>query len=214
MIAIFYGGEVQWIYLFWAVVVAGLLFLLSRLLARNPLLQFILAMILWYMVFNSGIHATVAGVIFAFSIPRDQLSATENRLHVPVNFIVLPLFALANSAFLIPGNISFTLHHPLNIGVILGLWLGKPLGILLFCLLLVTLKWGKLPGKVNWLQLAGVGMLAGIGFTMSIFISTLAFPGQDSQDIAKIGVLLGSTLSMITGTIMLLSFSKKLTTDK
>jgi len=80
--------------------------------------------------------------------------------------------------------------------------------------LLVTLKWGKLPGKVNWLQLTGVGMLAGIGFTMSIFISTLAFPGQDSQDIAKIGVLLGSTLSMVTGTVMLLSFSKKLTTDK
>ena len=214
MIAIFYGGEVQWIYLFWAVVVAGLLFLLSKSPARNPLLQFLLAIILWYMVFNSGIHATVAGVIFAFTIPPDQLSAAEHRLHVPVNFIILPLFALANAAFLIPRNFGIVLQHPLNIGVILGLWVGKPLGILLFCLLLVTLKWGKLPHKVNWFQLAGVGMLAGIGFTMSIFITTLAFPGQDSQDIAKIGVLLGSMLSMVTGSIMLISFSKKLTTDK
>jgi len=213
MIAIFYGGAMQWIYLFGAALSVGALYMLSKIHKRYPLLQFIMSMVLWYMIFNSGIHATVAGVLFAFTIPMDQLTTAERRLHIPVNFIILPVFALANT-ITIPADITSALQHPLNIGITMGLVLGKPLGIFLFCYLLVSLKWGSLPHNVNWPQLIGVGMLAGIGFTMSIFIATLAFPLPELQDIAKIGVILGSVLSIIAGSIMLISFSKKLTSDK
>jgi Na+:H+ antiporter, NhaA family len=214
MIAIFYGGAIHWIYLLYSLLIITALFLLAKVRKRFPVFQFILGIILWYLIFNSGIHATVAGVLFAFTIPMDQLSKFEHRLHIPVNFIILPIFALANTAIIIPGNIFEALQHPLNIAITLGLAAGKPIGIVGFCLLLVKLKWGTLPKNINWLQLTGVAMLAGIGFTMSIFIATLAFIETATQDLAKIGVLLGSLISIIAGSIILLSFSKKLTSQK
>ena len=169
---------------------------------------------LWYCIYNSGIHATVAGVLFAFTVPLNRLSETEHRLHVPVNFLILPIFALANTVITIPADVSTALLHPVNLGITIGLALGKPLGIVLFCYLLVTLKFGKLPDDINWRQVIGVGMLAGIGFTMSIFIATLAFGDSETQDIAKIGVLIGTLVSIISGSLMMIFFSKSLTGNK
>jgi NhaA family Na+:H+ antiporter len=211
MIAVFYGGTIHWKHLLLSLVILAGLLLMVKFRKHFPFFQFLMALVLWYLVYNSGIQATVAGVLFAFTSPGDQLSDLERRLHVPVNFFILPVFALANTAMIIHPDIAVALSHPVNIGIVLGLFLGKPLGITFFCFLLVKLNLGKLPSNINWLQLLGTGMLAGIGFTMSIFITILAFKDTSLQDQAKIGVFFGSFLSMIAGSILLLFFSKKLT---
>jgi NhaA family Na+:H+ antiporter len=213
VIAIFYGGTIKWIMLGGAALVTGLLVLAVRKKIGFPF-RLLLGIVLWYLIFNSGIHATVAGVIFAFTIPMRELVHLEHKLHEAVNFIIIPIFALANTAILLPGNIIESLDNPLNFGILGGLVIGKPLGILLFCYLLVQLKWGSLPENVTWTQLAGVGMLAGIGFTMSIFIATLAFRDPAAQDIAKISVLLASLLSVVLGSLTISLFSKKLTSEE
>jgi NhaA family Na+:H+ antiporter len=201
MIAIFYGSAIQWLYIGLSV----LLFIVLYALGKRKIafgLRAVIAIFLWYCVFNSGIHATVAGVLFAFTIPMSELSTLEHALHKPVNFIILPIFALANTAILLPDDFVGSLTNTLNYGILAGLVIGKPLGIVLFCYGLVRLGWGQLPAKVNWFELAGIGMLAGIGFTMSIFISMLAFRDPAIQDMAKIGVLLASLLSVIFGAIV------------
>jgi NhaA family Na+:H+ antiporter len=202
MIAMFYGGAVDWIMLAGSLVVLAAIILLAR--RHSPFwIRMLLSLVLWYMVFNSGIHATVAGVMFAFTIPMKELHHLEHKLHVPVNFIILPVFALANTAILLPTDIAGALGNTLNYGILAGLVIGKPLGIVLFSYLLVRMKWGALPENVNWTQLLGVGLLAGIGFTMSIFIATLAFNEPEPRDIAKIAVLLASLISMVLGAITL-----------
>jgi len=214
MIAIFYGGDIQWTYLISGVFIVALLYKLWKWNTRFPIVQYVLGFVLWYCIYNSGIHATVAGVLFAFTVPLNRLSETEHRLHVPVNFLILPIFALANTVIALPADISTALMHPVNLGITIGLALGKPLGITMFCYLLVTLKFGMLPEDINWRQVIGVGMLAGIGFTMSIFIATLAFGDSETQDIAKIGVLIGTLVSIISGSLMMIFFSKSLTSNK
>lgn len=202
MIAIFYGGDIQWGYLGLSLVLILVLYVMGK-KQWSLALRVVLALLLWYTVFNSGIHATVAGVLFAFTIPLKELTELEHRLHVPVNFLILPVFALANTAIILPEQIMDALDSSLNHGILAGLVIGKPLGILLFCYILVRLGWGKLPTNVSWAEMAGVGMLAGIGFTMSIFISMLAFNDSVTQDAAKIGVLLASLASVILGVITL-----------
>ena len=214
MIAIFYGGDIQWTYLIGGVFIVALLYKLWKWNTRFPIVQYVLGFVLWYCIYNSGIHATVAGVFFAFTVPLNRLSETEHRLHVPVNFLILPIFALANTVIALPADILTALMHPVNLGITIGLALGKPLGITMFCYLLVTLKFGMLPEDINWRQVIGVGMLAGIGFTMSIFIATLAFGDSETQDIAKIGVLIGTLVSIISGSLMMIFFSKSLTSNK
>lgn len=200
MIAMFYGGSIHWGFLGLSLLLILVLFVAGK--KHWPLaLRVLLALVLWYSVFNSGVHATVAGVLFAFTIPLKELTQIEHRLHVPVNFLILPVFALANTAIILPDHIMDALDSSLNYGILAGLVIGKPLGILLFCYFLVRLGWGKLPTNVNWAEMAGVGMLAGIGFTMSIFISMLAFNDSVTQDAAKIGVLLASLASVILGMI-------------
>jgi NhaA family Na+:H+ antiporter len=205
MIAVFYGGKIQWLYMGLAALCSILLYVLGKRKATLGL-RVPLALALWYFVFNSGVHATVAGVVFAFTIPMSELRELEHRLHTPVNFLILPIFALANTAIVLPAELGDTLNSTLNHGILAGLVIGKPLGILLFCYLLVRLNWGKLPTNVNWMEMAGVGMLAGIGFTMSIFISMLAFSDSSIQDSAKIGVLLASLLSVVLGAVTLRIF--------
>lgn len=202
VIAIFYGGEINWMMLAAAAGLIGLIVLLAK--KKQALwLRLLLGLVLWYFIFNSGIHATVAGVALAFTIPLKELGDLEHRLHIPVNFFILPLFALANTAIAINTGISETLTHPINYGIMAGLVIGKPLGIVVFCYLLIQMKWGKLPGGVNWRQLTGIGMLAGIGFTMSIFVATLAFTEPAAKDIAKLSILLASFLSIILGSLLL-----------
>jgi NhaA family Na+:H+ antiporter len=204
VIAFFYGAAVNWLYLLAGGIVFTVLLLLPRLKIRFGWWNYLLGIVLWYCVYNSGIHATIAGVLFAFTIPVSRLSKQEHRLHVPVNFIILPVFALANTAIAIPADFTEAFGSSLNYGIIAGLFLGKPLGILLACWCLTRLKWGRLPEGVNWMQMAGIGILAGIGFTMSIFISMLAFTDQSMQDMAKVGVLIASLLAMITGYLWLM----------
>jgi len=130
---------------------------------------------------------------------------------VPVNFIIIPIFALANMAFILPANVTSAINNSLNWGIIAGLVVGKTLGIVLFCYLLTRMKWGSLPIDTTWMQLTGMGTLAGIGFTMSIFIAMLAFGDANTQDQAKIGILIGSIISAILGALLLSLFSKTLT---
>ncbi|MFN5937370.1 MAG: Na+/H+ antiporter NhaA, partial [Sphingobacteriales bacterium] len=198
IIAVFYGGQINWLMLGASVA----LILLIAILARKKVslsLRLILGICLWYLIFNSGIHATVAGVALAFTVPLRELGDLEHRLHIPVNFLILPIFALANTAVSFNTGIMETLTHPINFGIMAGLVIGKPLGIVAFCYMLTQMKWGKLPAGTSWTQISGIGMLAGIGFTMSIFITTLAFTSTDTQDLAKVSILLASLLSLILG---------------
>ncbi|MCA6447925.1 MAG: Na+/H+ antiporter NhaA, partial [Chitinophagaceae bacterium] len=146
--------------------------------------------------FNAGIHATVAGVILAFMIPVKQLSNVEIKLHIPVYFIILPLFALANTAIVFPTEINGIFSLTYSWGIIIGLVIGKPLGIVGVTYFMIRKKYAELPSDTNWYKMIGAGILCGIGFTMSIFLATLAFTKPLEQDIAKIAVLLASILAM------------------
>ena len=211
VIAIFYGGQFSLVYFFLAVAVLALTFLLNRIKPVFGIVHIVLGILLWYFVFNSGIHATIAGVLFALMVPLNRLEKIEHALHTPVNFIILPIFALANTVIHFPSDLGAAIQTPLSWGIVLGLLLGKPLGICLACFILVKMKWGELPRSSTWMQMLGIGLLAGIGFTMSIFIAMLAFGNPQMQDTSKIGVLLGSLASVILGYLCLLLFSKKLT---
>lgn len=208
VIALFYGGALQLTYLLITVVLFLLLGLLQHYRIKFGWYNWVLSIILWYTMFNSGIHATVAGVLFAFTIPVNLLTNFELKLHKPVYFIIMPLFALANTAILFPSNSLHSLNSSFSWGIIFGLLLGKPLGICGASYVMIRNKWSQLPAFTSWHQLIGAGILAGIGFTMSIFISTLAFTDTHTQDMAKIAVLIASLLAMLVGYIWLLYCKK------
>jgi NhaA family Na+:H+ antiporter len=199
VIAIFYGGELQMVYLLGTISLIGFIYFLNYKKIAFGIWQIILGIALWYCMFNSGIHATVAGVIFAFLVPTHLLKKFENRIHIPVYFIIIPIFALANTAIPLPTGSLAALNTRLSWGVVLGLCLGKPLGISAFCYYLIKRKWAELPEGVNLYKLIGAGILAGIGFTMSIFISTLAFEDVPTQNNAKVSVLVASISAIIIG---------------
>jgi NhaA family Na+:H+ antiporter len=203
IIALFYGEPVKAFYLLGAVAIILILYLLNRQKVKFGLLYILFGLLLWYAIFNSGIHATVAGVIFALLIPRHLLGHIRHQLHHPVNFIIIPIFALANTAIIFPENAGAALTSSLSWGIILGLVLGKPVGIFLASYLLVQKKKAELPEGVSWMQLTGAGFLAGIGFTMSIFIAMLAFSQPAVQDIAKVAVLVASLVAIICSIIWL-----------
>ena len=209
VIAIFYATTIHWVY----IIVAALLVLLLRLsrywLSTRFLLHVFAGIALWVILYNSGIHATISGVLLAFTIPTKSISNLTEKLHFPVQFIILPLFALANTVIYFPKNILVAFQEPYSIGIILGLLIGKPMGIVTFSWVLVKLKWGKLPNGVDWVQMTGIGILAGIGFTMSIFITTLAFGEDKIQNLAKIAILFASLFSGIVGFIILSRFKAK-----
>ncbi len=199
VIALFYGGAIKLIWLLGCIALVVVLYLLLKKNTRLNLLHYLLAVLLWYCMFNSGIHATVAGVVFALLIPTRQLNRLETNLHHPVYFFIMPVFALANTAISFPSHILSSLGSSLSFGIIAGLLIGKPLGIISACYFMVKRKYGELPSGTSWYQMMGAGLLAGIGFTMSIFISTLAFADTAIQDIAKISVLLVSFIAMLAG---------------
>lgn len=203
IIALFYGEPVKAFYLLGAVAIILILHLLNRQKVKFGILHILFGLLLWYAIFNSGIHATVAGVIFALLIPRQLLGHIRHQLHHPVNFIIIPVFALANTAIIFPENAGAALTSSLSWGIILGLVLGKPIGIFLASYLLVQKKKAELPEGVSWMQLTGAGFLAGIGFTMSIFIAMLAFSQPAVQDIAKVAVLVASLVAIICSIIWL-----------
>lgn len=208
VIALFYGGTVQLTYLLLSVSIVFLIIIINKTI-RFGWLQCLLGLALWFCLYNSGIHATLAGVTFAFLVPTKQLIYYEHKIHLVVNFIILPLFALANTAIVFPQQGLQALNNTLSWGVMAGLFIGKPLGIVSLCWILVKNKIAVLPYKTSWPTLIGVGILAGIGFTMSIFISTLAFTEAAMQDIAKIAVLIASFLSMGIGYAWIMLLVKK-----
>ena len=199
VIALFYGGQLKLLYLLLSAIIMIILLSFQKNKVKIGWYTWVLGLALWYAMFNSGIHATVAGVLFAFTIPVKQLAQLELKFHTPVYFIIMPLFALANTAIVFPEEGLAALNHSFSWGIMAGLFIGKPLGICLACYWMIKQKWANLPSQTNWHQLIGAGILAGIGFTMSIFISMLAFQDNVVQDIAKIAVLVSSVLSMIVG---------------
>ena len=200
VIALFYGSDINWLMLLFALFVYLLLWLCNYRNIKPGIIQIVLSLILWYIIFNSGIEASISGVLVAFAMPVNSLPKLENAIHKLVNFVILPLFVLANTAILIPADIS-AFNSPISIGVILGLVIGKPVGIFLFSKIMIKLKIAKLPLNTNLKQLIGVGSLAGIGFTMSIFTTTLAFSSEVNRDIAKISILASLVLSIVLSSI-------------
>ncbi len=211
IIAFFYGSNPQLTWLLIVAVLGVVIFFVNRRLQNKvgTFLMILLGIGMWYCMYRSGIHASFAGVVLAFLLPTNKLATFEKHLSFPVNFIVVPIFALANTSIVISSAAITGLSSPLSIGIILGLFLGKPLGITTAVYLMTKLRLVRLGDKINWFQFIGVGMLAGIGFTMSIFVSILAFHDHEMlRDIAKLSVLIASALAMIVGYIWLKLFSK------
>ena len=173
-----------------------------------------LGAVAWFCMLHSGIHATITGVILAFLIPfrdggeQSPSHILEHKLTGLVAFVILPLFALANTAIVIPETWADQLLTSHSLGIMLGLLLGKPIGVTLLTYITVKLGWTTLPPEMTWKHVWGVGLLAGVGFTMSMFITVLAFNSPELVISAKIAIMLGSLIAAILGVIWLLLCAK------
>lgn len=211
IIALFYSGDLAVSSLLVAAVALVIGVVMNRMGVTRTSSYILLGIVLWIAVLKSGVHATLAGVLIAFCVPmRDQqgqspLRTLEHDLHGPVAFAVLPLFAFANAGLSLGGMSVADLAHPVTLGVILGLLVGKPLGILAFVGIAVALRFVQLPNNVSWLQIVGVAFACGIGFTMSLFIAGLAFEHGSGDYFSgdRLGILLGSILSALVAYALL-----------
>ena len=211
IIAFFYSGDLSLTALFIGIIALTIAITMNRLGVTRTSSYILLGFVLWIAVLKSGVHATLAGVLIAFCIPmRDKqaqspLRELEHNLHGPVAFAILPIFAFANAGLSLSGISIDDLFHPVSLGVIVGLLIGKPLGVLIFVGLAVGFRFAKLPKNVNWIQIIGVAFACGIGFTMSLFIAGLAFEhGSGEYFIGdRIGILVGSLLSTLAAFIIL-----------
>jgi Na+:H+ antiporter, NhaA family len=221
VIALFYTAELNLLMLGGALAGLGVLFVLNRLKVKSLWVYLPIGAVIWYLVLKSGVHATLAGVMVAMFIPlktnkaegedpHSPLIKLEHAIHKPVAFLIIPIFGFANAGVALSGFKPEFLLDPVPLGVALGLFVGKQTGIFLACFLAIKSGIAKMPEGANWMQLYGLGLLCGIGFTMSLFIGSLAFAGVPLlQNEVKIGVLLGSTLSGIVGFIWLYSQKPK-----
>ena len=210
IIAIFYTKTIVWGNLAIALGIFVLLFVLGKYFKVKNLLPYLIGgVIMWYFMLHSGVHATITGVLLAFAIPfgnggnKSTSYILQHVLHKPVAFIILPIFALANTAILINGNIAEVVTENYSLGVALGLVVGKPLGIFILTVLVVKLGWCQLPNDMNWKSVLGVGFLGGIGFTMSIFITLLAFDNTIIINNTKLIIVLSSLLAGVIGFLFL-----------
>jgi Na+:H+ antiporter, NhaA family len=211
IIAIFYTSAFSFFYLSLALGLFAVLLLCNRKNIYSLWVYLPAGILLWYFLFMSGVHPTLSGVLLAFCIPfrrnmeNQPSSVLQHALHTPVNFFIIPLFALANTAIHLPPNWWKTeIFNSNSLGITLGLLLGKPLGIVGFTLLGMGLGIARLPEGINAIKLVGIGLLAGIGFTMSIFISNLAFESDpDLIQSSKVAVLVASVLAAMLGWIIL-----------
>jgi NhaA family Na+:H+ antiporter len=208
VIAVFYTDKLSGVYLAGALGVFAALVMLNRLRVMSLAPYLLGGAAMWFFMLKSGVHATIAGVLLAFAVPfsarRDDATSPSHRLehllHKPVAFFILPLFALANTAIVVGANWMSGLVSSNSLGIIVGLVIGKPLGIMLLSGLAVLAGLCRLPDEVRWAHLMGAGLLAGIGFTMSIFIGNLAFPGQPELVIeSKMAILVASLVSAMVG---------------
>ena len=215
VIALFYSGDLHYNYLFIALGIFAFLLLLNFFGVKKIWAYLIPGVFIWYFIHHSGIHATIAGVLVALSLPTnatDDESPLEKLEHIltsPVNFIIIPLFAIANTNITIQSEMVHGLTTALGIGIIGGLLVGKSVGILGISFIATKLKLCTLPEGANWKHIFGVGLLGGIGFTMSIFVSILAFTDPMLIEEAKFAVLIGSLFSGAIGYLFLASVGKK-----
>jgi NhaA family Na+:H+ antiporter len=212
IIAVFYTAQLSVWYLLAALVVWAVLCGLNRLFRVMSLAPYLLGgALMWLLMLKSGVHATIAGAMLAFAIPfsakaDDEASPShrlEHLLHKPVAFIILPIFALANTAIVIGANWMQDLSSANSLGITAGLIVGKPLGVTLLCFAAVASGTCRLPADLNWRHIIGAGILGGIGFTMSIFITNLAFAGDENVNASKMAILLASLTAGITGFLWL-----------
>jgi NhaA family Na+:H+ antiporter len=209
VIALFYTKSLSLIYLGASLGIFGVLLLLNKAGIKQLWIYLIAGLAMWYCMLHSGVHPTITGVLLAFAIPfsnGDTQSIShrlQHRLHKPVAFFILPLFALANTAITLQSDIFQSLMEWSSIGILAGLMIGKPIGITLFSFLAVALKWCKLPANVSVNKLLGAGMLGGIGFTMSIFITNLSFDDSLLIDQSKFAILIASAMASMCGLIYL-----------
>lgn len=209
VIAIFYTKTIIWTNLLIALALFSILLLLNRLKVKNLIPYLLGGIAMWYFMYNSGVHATITGVLLAFAIPfgnGDKNSTSyilQHVLHKPVAFIILPLFAIANTCIAIGADWQDGLGEANSIGIIAGLIIGKPLGIFTFAFLGASLGLCKLPEDLKWKNIIGVGLLGGIGFTMSIFITILAYEDVTLINSSKIAIIIASLTAGIIGFLFL-----------
>lgn len=209
VIAIFYVSEFSFVYLILALSVYGGLLVLNRLRVHSLPFYLVPGALMWYFMLRSGVHATLAGVLLAFALPFGDGSETspsyklQHFLHKPVAFGIMPIFALANTGIVFGGEWFKGLTTSNSLGVFVGLFLGKPLGILSASFIAVKIGFSQLSEKLSWKHIVGAGFLGGIGFTMSIFITLLAFNDVEIIQSTKMTILLSSLLAGFTGFLIL-----------
>ncbi len=221
IIAIFYSHDLSLLYLTLSIGIVALLWILNHVFQIRRLFPYLfLGLMLWITIFNAGIHPTVGGVLLSMMIPLKKRTPTkkysplyylEKTLHPWVAYFILPLFAFANAGLSFAGLSMDSLFHPVTLGIIVGLFIGKQLGVFTFAYGLIRLGFAKLPHRTTWAEMYGVSLLCGIGFTMSLFLGTLAFQGDSTfLTEVRLGVLTGSVISGLVGGIVLhVAFLKK-----
>ncbi|OOF29884.1 Na+/H+ antiporter NhaA [Salinivibrio proteolyticus] len=213
IIALFYSSDLSIMALASAFVATLVLVGMNMRNVTNIAAYIVVGLVLWFSVLQSGVHATLAGVVLGFAIPLkgktedapSPLKKLEHALHPYVSYLILPIFAFANAGVSLDGVSLASLTEMLPLGIALGLLIGKPLGIFTFSWAAVKLGIAKMPARVTFPQIFGVSLLCGIGFTMSIFISSLAFVGVNGEFVtfSRLGILIGSTLSAVIGYLVL-----------
>ncbi|WP_313058165.1 Na+/H+ antiporter NhaA [Agrobacterium cavarae] len=227
VIALFYTADLNLVALIGAGLVWGNLFIFNKMKVKVLWPYLVLGAVLWVLVFASGVHATLAGVMLALTIPlkltpgtpeatpeESPLHRLEHALHKPVAFIVVPIFGFANAGVSLSGLSLSVFTEPLTMGVAGGLFFGKLIGVFGVVAVLVKLGVAQLPAQASWGQVAGTALLCGIGFTMSLFIGLLAFNDPAVQDHVKIGILMGSLVSGLSGALILTLTSRRQTTSQ
>ena len=215
VIALFYTKTLFWTNLGIALGIFGVLLLLNRLKVKNTIPYLLGGIVMWYFMLHSGVHATITGLLLAFALPfgnGNKKSASYRMqyfLHKPVAFFILPIFALANTAIRLNGNLGEILTEHYSIGIATGLIVGKPLGIFACSLLAVKMGFCRLPSDLNWKSICAVGLLGGIGFTMSIFVTLLAFEDTAIINNTKFVIILSS---LVSGTLGYLALKTNLKT--
>lgn len=207
IIAIFYASELSLVSLFFSGLAIIVLIAMNSSGVKRLSPYCLVGIVLWVSVLYSGVHATLAGVVLAFAIPldakrrgeRSPLYTLEQALVPWVTLFILPLFAFANSGFSVEGLSLSYLLKPIPLAIAAGLFIGKQVGIFSICWISIKLKWARLPQDINFLQLYGIALLCGVGFTMSLFIGSLAFVDHELHRMVRMGILVGSTLSGVAG---------------
>ena len=217
IIAFFYSGDLSIVYLSLILISYILLLVLNKFSIKIFTPYLIIGLFMWFFTYKSGIHATIAGVLLASTIPHrlkdhdfSLLVKLEHAISPYVAFMIMPLFAFANAGVSLTGLSLSTLLNSVPLGILCGLFFGKQIGVLLFSFVSIKLKFAEMPNNSSWLSLYGVSILTGIGFTMSLFVGNLAFvENVQYMDGVKIGVLAGSLLSTLAGYFLLLVTAKK-----